>query len=560
MKFIKYMAIAATALTLGSCNEEPVLPPVNIQQPTTTIKELKNRYWQNEANYVRTVGRFRDGSDVIVKGRVISSDAAGNVYRSLMISDGECAITIAAKVSNLSDSWKPGQEVTFNCTGLQIGGYNGLMQLGGEGTYNNQPSMTFMEADTFNLHIQGIGQPDPAKIDTIATDLAELSNAKGSQEGLIAWQSQLVRIEGLTFENAGEQFAPSGNTNRYMRDSNGNRINLRCSSYAKFAKDKIPSGTGTVTAILSYFGSDWQLILNGLDGLKGFDGLTPDDPDVPVNPDGGNGSADKPYSVSEAIANQGKTGVWTKGYIVGAMANVNDNYVFQTSDFTVNSNFYIAESKDEKDQAKMMPVQLPAGDVRTALNLVDHSELLGQEVEVYGNLESYFRVPGIKSVTQAKIDGKEVGKPAEPVAGVTFTLATTLADGTYAFWAENMVGVPIDASKTHDYLQVTACTPSGNTISAPETSGFIFKLTDNGWTIQQSTDNRYLIMAGDYNSFNLAENATDAYCYWNIELAADGTATITNAATGKTMQYSAQYKSYGIYPDTRGTKPVLYKR
>jgi hypothetical protein len=56
-----------------------------------------------------------------------------------------------------------------------------------------------------------------------------------------------------------------------------------------------------------------------------------------------------------------------------------------------------------------MPVQLPSGEIRSGLNLVDNPSNLGKEVLLYGNIEAYFRVPGVKSVTYAEIDGKTIG-------------------------------------------------------------------------------------------------------------------------------------------------------
>ncbi|MBR8643930.1 hypothetical protein KEH51_01755 [[Brevibacterium] frigoritolerans] len=56
-----------------------------------------------------------------------------------------------------------------------------------------------------------------------------------------------------------------------------------------------------------------------------------------------------------------------------------------------------------------MPVQLPAGSIRTALNLVEHPELLKAQVTITGKLEKYFSVPGLKSATDFTIitDGEQ---------------------------------------------------------------------------------------------------------------------------------------------------------
>ncbi len=565
MKLSKYIAIAALPVLLWGCKEDPVLPPVNTFTPNTSILDLKTTYWQDGTNYVSTIGQNADGEDIVIKGRVISSDSTGNIYKSLMISDGTAAITIAADAYDMYQTFAFGQEVYMKVTGLEIGGYNNLMQLGGERTYNNAPSMTFMTKDNFRSHIQGIGHVDAAAIDTIVTDLDELTNAKATREGLIAWQSQLIRLDGMTFEDAGQQFAPSGNTNRYIKDANGKRMNLRCSSYSDFAKETIPAGTGSVTGILSYYGQDWQMLLIDAEGLQGFAEGGGDTPDTPDTPDDGKGSKESPYTVSEVIA-MGNPGnmAWIKGYIVGVMNYIEGTgNVFSATELTTNSNIVLAATAADYGTS-YVAVQLPNGsDLRTNLNLVDNPSNLGKEISILGNLDKYCGIAGLKECSAAIIDGKEIGKePAAPGEGVKFTLASSMESGAiYALWADNKVGKAIDAGKGYGYIYMDDCTPSGNEITTAETNGFLFTQTDKGWTIQQTSDNRYLFMTGTFNSFNLSDtlDAADNGYYWEVKFDASGTA-ITNVGTGKTIQYSTQYKSYGSYSDMSGTLPILYKK
>ena len=55
-----------------------------------------------------------------------------------------------------------------------------------------------------------------------------------------------------------------------------------------------------------------------------------------------------------------------------------------------------------------IPVQLPTGAIRTALNLVDNAGNLGKSVKVLGTLESYFSQPGIKNTTGYWLDGNGI--------------------------------------------------------------------------------------------------------------------------------------------------------
>ena len=119
--------------------------------------------------------------------------------------------------------------------------------------------------------------------------------------------------------------------------------------------------------------------------------------------------AAEPISVSEAITNN--TGIATvKGYIVGT-ANSGSSYN-QEAPFTVATNIGLADSPNETNPANILPVQLPTGALRAALNLKDNPKNLKVAVTVTGSLETYFSVPGLKSPTAYTIIS-EGGHPPE---------------------------------------------------------------------------------------------------------------------------------------------------
>ncbi len=59
-----------------------------------------------------------------------------------------------------------------------------------------------------------------------------------------------------------------------------------------------------------------------------------------------------------------------------------------------------------------MPVQIPNGEIRSAINLKDNPGNLGKEVLLYGDIATYFKVPGIKNTSYAELDGKSIGTKA----------------------------------------------------------------------------------------------------------------------------------------------------
>ena len=131
--------------------------------------------------------------------------------------------------------------------------------------------------------------------------------------------------------------------------------------------------------------------------------------DTPSGEGEGKGTADSPYNVTAAIAAGSATGVYVKAYIVGSIDGKSTTDAKFSAETATATNILIAASADETDINKCMPVQLPSGAVRSALNLVDNASNYKKEVTLYGNIEKYFSVTGIKSVSFAILNGTEIG-------------------------------------------------------------------------------------------------------------------------------------------------------
>jgi len=123
------------------------------------------------------------------------------------------------------------------------------------------------------------------------------------------------------------------------------------------------------------------------------------------------GTIENPVQVSDIqnLATNSDTAYLT-GYIVGYVCGtkLETGCVFVPSD-TVSqpANILLAEAADINDYSKCTPVQLPAGKIRTALNLKDNKDNFGKQVVVGGTVEKYFGVKALKNTFYAKIDGKE---------------------------------------------------------------------------------------------------------------------------------------------------------
>ena len=114
----------------------------------------------------------------------------------------------------------------------------------------------------------------------------------------------------------------------------------------------------------------------------------------------GEGTLAKPYTLADVqyFSDKVEGKAWVKGEISGFFAN---NKFVAGKEGAVASN--IALSAGDIN----VPVALPSGSqVRTDLNLKDNAKNLDKPVWVYGTIEKYFGVPGVKNVTDHRWDGK----------------------------------------------------------------------------------------------------------------------------------------------------------
>lgn len=148
----------------------------------------------------------------------------------------------------------------------------------------------------------------------------------------------------------------------------------------------------------------------------------PTQPGAPTTPEvATQGTEASPYTVTDAKTVKTGTGKYIKGYIVGYVPDRALNEAIfgdASSAETAPTNILLAAKADEKEVNNCMPIQLPAGDLRTALNLKDNPGNLKKELIICGNIETYFGATGLKSATYAKINGKEIGKkPGDTTPG-----------------------------------------------------------------------------------------------------------------------------------------------
>lgn len=270
MKLNRQLIIALVALiglTFASCEREydaPLLtePTVEIgDEGIITIAKYKEMFTS-----VPEEGKIIE-EDFAIRAVVVGNDITGNIYKQIYVEDATGGLSIGIDQNNIANDYPVGQEVVIKLQGLAATSYGGVIQLG---MNNNNPKNTRIPYEIAKKHLLKNQWPDAKKAMPKVTTIGSITDAM---------IGTLIQLEGVYFEKGGElNYADQemNAVNRILRDKSGKSLYVRNSKYATFANDKLPKGNGTVVAILSKFGSDYQLFLRSADDCFGFSGKEPE--------------------------------------------------------------------------------------------------------------------------------------------------------------------------------------------------------------------------------------------------------------------------------------------
>lgn len=391
-RFNFYLSLMLLLVFTAACSDEfdqpPMVIPTAQHHANMTIAEFKAKHWQDDRNYIDTVKE-----DEIIHGWVTSSDESGNVYKSLYIMDESgYGLSISINQNSLYNTYRIGQEIVLPMKGYFVGKYNGQQQLGYPAWYaaGNAWEATFLPQAMWESLVEINGLPDLSKVDTLDVSLDEFVG-KSDPETLMKYQGRLVRINGVTFDDANGENTfseASASTNRNISDANGLSLTVRNSNYADFRADILPEGEVDVIGLLGSFGTTWQLVLRSAEDVIGG---------------GKEGTMSNPFTVARAIElqNSGSKG-WVSGYAVGAVASehttvTSNDDIEWGAPTEMDNTIVLADDPNCKDYTKVVIVPLPQNTpFREQANLKDNAFYYKGLYLVKGTLTDYDEgVPGV---------------------------------------------------------------------------------------------------------------------------------------------------------------------
>ncbi len=426
---IMTLIVAMAAIMFACVDDDFDTPPIS-EIPVGdvyTIEQIKTLFVDSAENLNTGTGNaYLFSRDASVYATVTMDNETDNSYRTFFIQDATGAIAIYQDVSGGAYI---GDSVRIYLKDLVVMKYSNLFQL-------NSNTGAGVNVDD-NLIKQGTNNkrtPELATIDQINNDKEY-------------YQGRLIVINDVQFvdTDTSKTYAdPEGleTENRLLQDSTDNQILVRTSGYANFAGAAVAKGSGSIIAIVGQYNNDMQLYIRRLSEVE-MENVRFD-----ITPGGGTGSGtgtfDDPYDVEAGISHDGVTEVWVEGYLVGvyetedASGPLADFVPSFTAPFYTSTNVIIADSDSETDISNCIVVQVPSGDIRNAVNLVDNGSNLGKLIKFKGDREAYFGEDGLKSVNGYWLDGSGIN-PEDPIDVVVIGTSTVVSSLN-----ENFTGVAVD--------------------------------------------------------------------------------------------------------------------
>lgn len=285
-----------------------------------SIKELKDLFYNQYGNGAASLARtYEVTENYVIRGKIISSDQAGNVYKSVYIYDeeSEAAIELKLMVSNWVN-YHVGQTVYVRAKGMAIGSYRYMLSLGAmptdEDIAKGYANRNMEDKIQVNQHIFTGKRGELTESDYLVVNASNYNTLTDDDLG------RLVRFEGMSYNEGtldGDRYPqylevtyPGGSTtgvytNKYYSEEGltptyaynynndryygtawfgytgatsttvGNYL-VRVSGYANFGLQPLPTNgaTGDLTAIYTKYSAKsgnyikYQLLVNSSDDIK----------------------------------------------------------------------------------------------------------------------------------------------------------------------------------------------------------------------------------------------------------------------------------------------------
>lgn len=213
--------------------------------------------------------------DHIFDGYVISSDENGTFYKSISFQDKPENPTVGLQIeidkSSLYADFPVGSRIRIKAKGLVLAKDRGVVKLG---AVDNTYTVGRITSSTLSNYVAKAcntdGKADIVEIKPIA--LTSLTQAKNEK-----YINQLVSVPNVQFADSDVlgaepktylNLSPKADTNRDLIDAENSKAALRLSQYISFGAEKLPTGSGEITFVVSKYNTNYQVFIRGTHDVK----------------------------------------------------------------------------------------------------------------------------------------------------------------------------------------------------------------------------------------------------------------------------------------------------
>ena len=192
--------------------------------------------------------------DITIRGFITANDLYGEFDRTIVVEDPSGGIAIAAGHPSLADDYPFGAIAVVRCNGLTLCNYGGKIELGAEaGDYGAETIPREELPRYIRITLPEEGEKHRAAPLTFGEVSARHIDTR-------------VRFDGVRFADAGKTWCDTDPetgrtvaTERVIVDAQGNEFTVRSAATCAYAKEPLPSGTGSLYGIIDYFAGKYTL-------------------------------------------------------------------------------------------------------------------------------------------------------------------------------------------------------------------------------------------------------------------------------------------------------------
>lgn len=203
MKRIYTLIFVAAVLSVAGCYNdpddpavEPILTDADLQAEGLkyiSIKELKTRFWNETGAGTGAVASWRVDEPLYTRGKVISTDRYGSIYKTVNIYDETTESAIELKLNSGNYLFYPaGRELFVRLDGLVLGNYRGMVSIGAASNNSSYSNDNIEVQAVIRKHISRGEQIGMSKSDTLVVNSTNYATLTDDALG------RIVRFEGIT--------------------------------------------------------------------------------------------------------------------------------------------------------------------------------------------------------------------------------------------------------------------------------------------------------------------------------------------------------------------------